>query len=81
MPVNFRDAAERHWADAGYLLEDDRIANADHLFGLSAECALKALMLSLGMILGPKGAPKDDRYKKQPLRYFMWVSHNPAYPQ
>ncbi len=49
MPLDFRDAAKRHWKDAEYLLEDERFANADHLFGMSAECALKAVMLSLGM--------------------------------
>jgi len=59
MPVDYRDAAERHWEDAGYLLTDTRLANADHLFGLSAECALKAVMLSLGMTLRPDGAPWD----------------------
>lgn len=35
MPVDFRDAAERHWEDAEYLLEASRIANADHLGRLS----------------------------------------------
>ena len=59
MPVDFRDAAERHWEDAGYLLAGKRLANADHLFGLSAECALKAVMRALGMTLRPDGAPAD----------------------
>lgn len=36
MPPDYRDAAERHWKDAEYLLADNRSANADHLFGLSA---------------------------------------------
>jgi hypothetical protein len=58
MPVDFRDAAERHWEDAGHLLEDARLANADHLFGLSAECALKAVMLGLGMKLKKDGKPE-----------------------
>jgi len=59
MPVDFRDAAERHWEDGEHLLTDARLANADHLFGLSAECALKAVMFSLGMALRPDGAPAD----------------------
>ncbi|MBI5606694.1 MAG: SAM-dependent methyltransferase [Deltaproteobacteria bacterium] len=63
MPVDFRDAAERHWEDAGHLLAETRLANADHLFGLSAECALKAVMLSMGMTLRPDGAPADRMHR------------------
>ena len=63
MSPDFRDAAERHWEDATYLLADSRLANADHLFGLSAECALKALMLGLGMVLRPDGAPQDPKHR------------------
>jgi hypothetical protein len=63
MPVDFRDAAERHYEDAGYLLADDRLADADHLFGLSGECALKAVMFSLGMALRPDGAPADVHHR------------------
>lgn len=59
MAVDFRDAAERHWEDAGHLLGDARFANADHLFGLSAECALKAVMEGLGMKLKNNGKPED----------------------
>jgi len=62
MPVDYRDAAERHWADAEYLLADSRMANADHLFGLSAECALKAVMLALGMTLRPDGRPTNPQH-------------------
>ncbi|MBF0564463.1 MAG: hypothetical protein HQK89_04410 [Nitrospirae bacterium] len=47
MPVDFHDAAERHWKDARYLFENTRFANADHLFGLFTECALKAVMRGL----------------------------------
>lgn len=63
MSVDFRDAAERHWEDAGCLSADTRLANADHLYGLSAECALKAVMLSLGMSLRPDGAPADRQHR------------------
>jgi len=41
---DFRDAHERHWEDAEYLYQDKRLGNADHLYGLSAECALKAIL-------------------------------------
>ncbi len=63
MPVDYRDAAERHWKDAEYLFSDARLANADHLFGLAAECALKAVMHGLGMKLSGD-RPEDPRYQK-----------------
>lgn len=47
--ADYYDAAQRHWDDANHLLTEVRLPNADQLFGLSAECALKAIMLALGM--------------------------------
>lgn len=41
---HFRDAMDRHWQDAELLHRKERLANADHLYGLSAECGLKALL-------------------------------------
>lgn len=41
---DFRAAARRHHDDADFLLTDSRWANADHLAGLAAECALKAIV-------------------------------------
>jgi len=39
-------------------------ANADHLFGLAAECALKAVMQALGMLsLRSDGVPADKKHK------------------
>jgi hypothetical protein len=46
---DFKDAHERHWEDAELLRERDRWANADHLYGMVAECGLKSLMLAFGM--------------------------------
>lgn len=34
-------AALRHLSDGDHLFRDGRIDNADHLFGISAECAIK----------------------------------------
>lgn len=59
MPLDYRDAAHRHWEDAEHLFDGSRWANADHLYGLAAECALKAVMLRLGMRLHPSGRPED----------------------
>ncbi|MHB9072065.1 MAG: SAM-dependent methyltransferase [Desulfobaccales bacterium] len=64
MPPDFRDASERHWDDSGHLFTNTRLANADHLLGLASECALKAVMLGLGMTLRPDGAPADWKYRQ-----------------
>jgi len=63
MSTNFQDASDRHLEDAEILLAQSRDANADHLFGLSAECSLKAIMLALGMKVMPDGAPEDRGHK------------------
>jgi hypothetical protein len=63
MQPDYQDAAERHWEDACYLSEDNRSANADQLFGLSTECALKAVMQGLGMPLRPDGVPMDKKHR------------------
>lgn len=49
MQVDFLDAHERHWDDAERLFKAQRWANADHLYGMAAECGLKRLMLAFGM--------------------------------
>jgi hypothetical protein len=63
MSADFRDAARRHLDDAELLLNDGRIPNADQLFGLSAECSLKAVMVALGMATDSAGTPKDRGHK------------------
>ncbi|MHB8253278.1 MAG: SAM-dependent methyltransferase [Acidiferrobacter sp.] len=61
MNVDFSDAHSRHWEDAEHLFGALRFANADHLYGLAAECGLKRLMLQFGMPL-KNGVPgKNDR--------------------
>lgn len=47
MQADFLDAHKRHWDDAETLFQAVRWANADHLYGMSAECGLKALMVKL----------------------------------
>lgn len=65
MSTNYRDASARHFDDAEFLLNqaEPREANADHLFGLSAECSLKAVMLALGMAVNTDGSPADRGHK------------------
>ncbi|MDP2609104.1 MULTISPECIES: hypothetical protein [unclassified Oceanobacter] len=49
MATDFLDAHRRHWQDAELLFQHQRWANADHLYGFSAECGLKKLMQAFGM--------------------------------
>ena len=48
MGVSYGEAALRHWEDAAFLSGDGRAHNADQLYGLAAECALKRAMTALG---------------------------------
>ena len=64
-PADFDDAHLRHWNDAELLVDDDRWANADQLYGLSAECGLKALMGALGrMPVDVSGKPANPKHRK-----------------
>jgi hypothetical protein len=49
MTSDYLDAHNRHMKDANTLFHNSRWANADHLYGLAAECGLKRLMLAMGM--------------------------------
>lgn len=57
---DFQDAAKRHFDDAELLFahSSPRLANASHLFGISAECSLKAIGTNktLGMSFNPIAA-------------------------
>lgn len=53
---DFMSAAVRHYEDAGRLLGHGRADNAGHLFGVSGECAIKAVC--------------QDENKQFPLKYF-----------
>jgi|TARA_R110000868_G_scaffold357146_1_gene618542 hypothetical protein len=65
MKTDFVDAQQRHWQDAELLFNQQRWANADHLYGFSAECGLKALMQIFGMEWDEsKQKPKNDKDTK-----------------
>lgn len=64
MKADFLDAHERHWGDAEHLFAASRFANSDHLYGISAECGLKRLMLAFGMpfdAIKDRPTNRDDR--------------------
>jgi len=66
LPTDYLDAMKRHWEDAELFWnqEPKRLANADQLYGLVAECGLKALMTKLvhGYFDHNRGRPsyRDD---------------------
>jgi len=72
MKADFLDAQQRHWVDAEHLLQAQRWANADHLYGMAAECGLKRLMLALGM---PYDAAQDrpDQQSDRVHANGIWV--------
>jgi hypothetical protein len=71
---NFSDAAARHWTDGEHLLQTKRLDNADQLFGVAAECALKVAILSQHK-LDPEAEPPsgylchvNDLWNKLPIQ-------------
>ena len=60
---DFKEAAKRHWDDAEYLFVGARLPNADQLYGIAAECALKAIMFGLGMKVDQSsGRPMEKKH-------------------
>lgn len=55
MSVDYGSASRRHWNDAVLLGQNNRLPNADQLYGLSTECALKAVMVACGAAATPSG--------------------------
>jgi len=65
MQADFLDAHYRHWKDAEILFAQARLANADHLYGIAAECGLKKLMQIFGMPIDlHNGSPLNSKDKK-----------------
>lgn len=64
MNADFSNAHDRHRQDADLLFASHRWANADHLYGIAAECGLKRIMQAFGMAVNSMtGSPAqfDDR--------------------
>jgi hypothetical protein len=59
--TDFLDAHHRHLRDADSLFNASRLANADHLYGMAAECGLKRLMIAFGMKTDTTGDPTDKK--------------------
>lgn len=82
MTVHFLEAANRHFSDAGYLGHDHRRANADQLYGLAAECALKFLMTRLGAPTTVDGELTEHKHRvhidKLWDEFFVFVRNTPG---
>ena len=64
MKADYLDSHERHQIDAKLLLDNERWANARHLYGLASECGLKRMMQEFNMKVNENnGTPKlkEDR--------------------
>jgi len=61
----YASAARRMHADATRSDNPLRLGTADHLFGLAAECALKAILLAHSVIPEPPKKPADSAIKKR----------------
>ena len=68
--TDFADAHRRHWEDAELLHDHGRWANADQLYGFSAECGLKSVMRILGMDTDEIGRPEAPAHRKHVQ--FLW---------
>lgn len=85
MQSDFLDAHQRHWEDAELLFQQNRLANADHLYGVAAECGLKRLMLAFGMqfnIATDRPADSHDTKHVDEIwkRFETYRSRHPAGP-
>jgi hypothetical protein len=58
---NMREAARRHLQAADLLSSGHRCDVAGYLYGIAAECALKAMMIEMGM------RPRETRSKDDPF--------------
>jgi hypothetical protein len=54
--VGYTAAARRHFQDGGRLLNGGRLANAGQLFGLAAECGVKAILVACGAPVDAEGS-------------------------
>lgn len=54
--VNYLESARRHFQDAGTLLGGSRQANAGQLFGIAAECGIKAILVASKVPVDTEGS-------------------------
>ena len=62
-PVDYCQAAKRHFTDAELLMDSMRHANAGHLYGFVAECGIKSLLIWNGYTADPVTGEIDKEKK------------------
>lgn len=60
----FAAAHRRHWKDAEFLFGDGRWPNADQLYGFSAECCLKAIMVGEKIMSVDETGKPEKKFRK-----------------
>lgn len=78
MGTPFAEPARRMFADAERLWGHQRLGTADHLFGLAAECALKAILCGVGVITDPPKPPFKEHINKLWDEYLTTLQGRPA---
>ena len=63
-PADFYDSHNRHLEDAELLYSNNRLCNADQLYGFAAECGLKRFLLAMGMNVDSVTGSPTDKYRK-----------------
>lgn len=63
-PVDFHQAAKRHFHDAEMLMGHSREATAGHLYGFTAECGIKSLLVWKGYPTDPVSGDIVEKKKK-----------------
>jgi hypothetical protein len=66
-------AAVRHWDDARLLETSIRRPNADHLYGVAAECGLKSALVAVGAATANPTLP--DRYYQHIDKLWTLIPH------
>lgn len=63
MSVSYKESAKRHFDDATHLksVRGTSLGNSSQLFGISAECSLKALLIGLGLAVDASGGVQERR--------------------
>lgn len=65
MEYDFSRSSERHYRSARLLDEANEMADAAHLYGLAAECGIKAVLIGTGSIpITDKGDPELQEHKQ-----------------
>lgn len=63
MSVSYKESAKRHFDDATHLesVGGKSLGNSSQLFGVSAECSLKAVLVGLGVPTKPDGGVQNRK--------------------